>query len=179
MASKDTQKEPELIIEVAPEPQQAQETDLQPEKTSGEEKNADSEKKGKKAAKSQEESVLAQIKKQASEDDAPIKGKRNLRDIVGGDFLTALVRRHIWLILLVVLITTCYIAVRYQCQQDKIDIARMEKTLNETKFKALSSSSNLTIMCRQSNLEDLLRASKDSLIKSNMQPPFRIETPED
>jgi len=69
--------------------------------------------------------------------------------------------------------------VRYQCQQDQIDIANMEKTLNETKYKALSSTSSLTIMCRQSNLEEMLRANGDSLIHSNMQPPFRIETPEE
>jgi len=182
MATKEPQREPELIIEAAPEPQPAQKAGELP---TNEASSADTDEQQpqenaakKKARKSKDESVLAEMKKQASEDDTPVKGKRRLRDIVGGDFLTTLVRRHIWLILLIVLITTCYIAVRYQCQQDQIDIARLEKETNEMKFKALSSSSNLTIMCRQSHLEELLRANQDSLIKINMQPPFIINTSE-
>jgi len=176
MASNEPQKEPELIIEIAEEPQPAQEGEPQ---SAADTEPKPERKKAKKAKENINDSVIEQMKQQASEDDTPLKGQRKLRDIVGGDFLTALVRRHIWLILLTVLIVTCYIAVRYQCQQDQIDIANMEKTLNETKYKALSSTSSLTIMCRQSNLEEMLRANGDSLIHSNMQPPFRIETPEE
>lgn len=152
MATNEPQKEPELTIEAAPESQKAQ--DAKPL------------------------SVLAEMKKQVREDDTPAKDKRRLRDIVGGDFLTKIVHRHIWLILLLVVLTTCYIAVRYQCQQDKIDIINLEQEVNDMKFKALSSSSDLTVMCRQSNLEQLLRNNQDTLFRNNMEPPFRIDIPE-
>ena len=152
MATNEPQKEPELIIEAAPESPKAQ--DAKPL------------------------SVLAEMKKQVREDDTPAKDKRRLRDIVGGDFLTKIVHRHIWLILLLVVLTTCYIAVRYQCQQDKIDIINLEQEVNDMKFKALSSSSDLTVMCRQSNLEQLLRNNQDTLFRNNMEPPFRIDIPE-
>ena len=103
-----------------------------------------------------EETTLQRIKRQASEgDEAPASSLR-FRDILGGDYLWALVRNQIWVIMLVVLITTAYVAVRYQCQQDAIDISQLEKDLLDAKFQALSSSSNLTRMCRQSSVLQLL-----------------------
>lgn len=109
------------------------------------------------------------------DDDAPV-GTLTLRQIVGGDYLFALVRHHILLILLVVGITTVYIAVRYQCQQDVIEVNQLEDELVKAKYKALSSSSHLTEMCRQSNV---LRLNQDTLLKISDQPPFIIEVPEE
>ena len=123
-----------------------------------------------------EPSALQQMKEQISEDDdAPI-GSLTLRQIVGGDFLFTLVRHHVVLILLIVLITTVYIGFRYQCQQDVIEINRLEGELVKAKYKALSSSSNLTEMCRQSNV---LRLNQDTLLEISDQPPFIIEVPEE
>ena len=121
-------------------------------------------------------STLQQMKEQISEDDdAPI-GSLTLRQIVGGDYLFTLVRHHVVLILLIVLITTVYIGFRYQCQQDVIEINRLEGELVKAKYKALSSSSNLTEMCRQSNV---LRLNQDTLLQISDQPPFIIEVPEE
>jgi len=123
-----------------------------------------------------EPSALQQMKEQVSEDDdAPI-GSLSLRQIVGGDYLFTLVRHHVVLILLIVLITTVYIGFRYQCQQDVIEINRLEGELVKAKYKALSSSSNLTEMCRQSNV---LRLNQDTLLEISDQPPFIIEVPEE
>lgn len=122
-----------------------------------------------------EPSALQQMKEQVSEDDdAPI-GSLSLRQILGGDYLFALVRHHVVLILLIVLITTVYIGFRYQCQQDVIEIDRLEGELVKAKYKALSSSSNLTEMCRQSNV---MRLNQDTLLEISDQPPFIIEVPE-
>lgn len=111
----------------------------------------------------------------ADDDDAPM-GTQTLRQIIGGDYLFALVRNHIPLILLMLGITTAYIAVRYQCQQDIIEVNRLEGELVKAKYKALSSSSSLTEMCRQSNV---LRLNQDTLLKMSDQPPFIIEVPEE
>lgn len=123
-----------------------------------------------------EPSALQQMREQVSEDDDAPVGSLTLRQVVGGDYLFSMVRHHVLLILLVVLITTVYIAIRYQCQQDVIEIDRLEKELVKTKYKAMSSSSNLTEMCRQSNV---LRLNQDTLLEISDQPPYIIEIPEE
>ena len=78
------------------------------------------------------EQLSAKLKQkidQTSEADEAPSASLRLRDVLGGDFLWTLVRRQIWLIILIVLIVTAYVAVRYQCQQDAIDIAQLEKDL--------------------------------------------------
>lgn len=111
-------------------------------------------------------------------DDTPI-GQLTLRQIVGGDYLLLLVRNHVWLIVLIVLITTIYVGFRYQCQQDMIEIDRLEKELTDAKYKAMSSSSNLTELCRQSHVLQVLRANQDSLLHISDQPPYKIEVEKD
>ena len=122
--------------------------------------------------------ALEQMRQQAREsDDAPI-GSLTLKQIVGGDYLLLLVRTHIWLIVLIVMITTVYVGFRYQCQQDMIEIDRLEKELTDSKYKAMSSSSNLTELCRQSHVLQVLRANRDSLLRISDQPPYKIEVEE-
>ena len=122
-------------------------------------------------------STLQKIKQQAKESDEAPSGSLKLSDILGGEFLLSFVRRQAWLIILVVLITTAYVAVRYQCQQDAIDISQLEKDLVNAKFEALSSSSNLTRMSRQSNITDLLEKNDSVKLHSANQPPFIIDVP--
>jgi len=125
-----------------------------------------------------EETTFQKMKRHASESDEAPAGSLRFRDILGGDYLWSLVRNQIWVIMLVVLITTAYVAVRYQCQQDAIDISQLEKDLVDAKFQALSSSSNLTRMCRQSTVLNMLKANNDSLLQISKQPPYIIEVPE-
>ena len=132
-------------------------------------------------AEAKDESSLAyeQMKEQATEDDDAPLGTLTLRLIVGGDHLLVLVRHHVWLILLIMLLTTVYVGFRYQCQKDVIEISDLEKVLTDAKYKALASSSNLTELCRQSNVLQVLRENKDSLLKISDQPPYIINVPED
>lgn len=161
---KDLKPELELEISAAEEPEeQPQEEEVQPQKEEQQ-------------PKAKEPSALQQMKEQVSEDDDAPVGSLTLRQIVGGDYLFTLVRHHVLLILLIVLITTVYIGFRYQCQQDVIEIDRLEGELQKAKYKALSSSSNLTEMCRQSNV---LRQNQDTLLQVSDQPPFIIEVPEE
>jgi hypothetical protein len=106
-------------------------------------------------------------------------GTLTLRKILGGDFLSAdLIRRNIWVLVLVVLFTVIYVAFRYQCQQDLLNIDRLENQLKDAKFKALSSSSTLTEKCRESHVLDILKQNKDSLLHQADQPPYIIQVPE-
>ena len=129
--------------------------------------------------KSKETSTLQQLKEQASEDDSAPAGTQTLRQIVGGDYLFSMVRNHIWLIVLVVLLMCIYVGVRYQCQQDTIEISRLEKELTDAKYRAMSSSSNLTEMCRQSNVLRVLHENEDTLLIMPEQPPFIVPVEED
>ncbi len=128
----------------------------------------------------EEASALDQIRQRVSEDDdAPI-GSLNLRTILGGDILSAQqVRRQVRLMILIVLFVTVYVAFRYQCQQDVLDIAQLENELTDAKYKALSSSSNLTERCRESHVLEALRNNEDSVLQTSNQPPYKIVIPEE
>ena len=123
--------------------------------------------------------TLKRMKESASEgDEAPV-GSLSLKQIVGGDYLFSLVRHHIWLIMLIVLITIVYVGVRYQCEQDVLEIDQLEKDLVNAKYKAMSSSSNLTELCRQSNVLKVLHENEDTLLQFSDQPPYIIDVPEE
>ena len=54
----------------------------------------------------------------------------------------------------------------------------MQKELKDSKYKALASSSQLTEICRESNVLDMLRNNKDSVLHIPNQPPYIITVPE-
>ena len=125
--------------------------------------------------KEQTKDTIQKIKETVKEEDPKLSSTLTLRTILGGDFLTAeMVRRQIWLIMLIVLFAIVYVAFRYQCQQDMIAIDKMEKELLDAKYKALSSSSTLTEKCRESHVLDALRNNKDSVLHIADQPPHII-----
>ena len=121
---------------------------------------------------------LKELKATVSEDDNVPVGTLTLRKILGGDFLSAeLVRHNIWLLVLIVFFTVVYVAIRYQCQQDLIQIDKMETRLKDAKYRALSSSSTLTERCRESQVLKILKQNADSLLKPSDQPPYIIYVP--
>ena len=129
--------------------------------------------------KEQTKKTLQKIKENAKEEDPKFSSATTLRTILGGDFLTAqMVRRHIGIIVLIVVFTIVYVAFRYQCQQDLIAIDKMEKKLLDAKYKALSSNSTLTEKCRESHVLDALKNNKDSVLHVADQPPYIINVPE-
>ena len=123
--------------------------------------------------------ALKRMRESASEDDEAPVGSLTLKQIVGGDYLFSLVRHHIWLIMLIVLITTVYVGVRYQCEQDVLEIDQLEKDLVNAKYKARSSSSSLTELCRQSNVLKVLHENADTLLQFSDQPPYIVDVPEE
>lgn len=119
------------------------------------------------------------IKEQAIEDENPLSSKLSLRKILGGDLLnTATIRRQVWLFLLIGFFCILYIANRYSCQKDIIEIDKLQTELSDAKYKALSSSSQLTEKSRMSNVIDILKNNKDSALKIASQPPYIINVPE-
>lgn len=118
------------------------------------------------------------FKEQAREDEAALSATFTLRRILGGDFLTAqMLRRQIGVILLCVVFIIIYISNRYSCQKKMLEIDRLNIELQDAKYKSLSSASELTERCRESNVLELLKTNKDSLLKIPAQPPYIIEVP--
>lgn len=119
------------------------------------------------------------LKQSVKEDDPRPSAQLSLRKILGGDILNAeFVRSQLWLIVIIVLFTTVYVAFRFQCQQDIIYIDKLENQLKDAKYKALSSSSSLTERCRESHILEILKNDKDSTLKISDQPPYIINVPE-
>ncbi len=119
------------------------------------------------------------IREQAREEDALPSASYTLRKILGGDFLTAeVMRKQIGVIILVAFMTMIYVSNRYSCQQDMIEINELQKELKDAKYKALASSSQLTEMCRESNVLNMLKSNKDSVLHIPNQPPYIITVPE-
>ena len=104
------------------------------------------------------------IAKQAIEEEESGSASFTLRKILGGDILTA----HI-----------IDISNRYSIQKDLIELDQLQKELQDTKYKALSTSSQITEKSRESNVLDMLKHSKDSTLHIATQPPYIINVPEE
>lgn len=118
------------------------------------------------------------IEETATEDEAPQSRMFSLRKILGGDIISAaIIRRQVWLILLIVFFMIIYVSNRYSCQQDIIEIDKLHQQLTDAKYKALSSESELTELSRESNVLEMLKDNKDSVLKIASQPPYFIEIP--
>ncbi len=140
---------------------------------------ADASKEPAKAA-APEESLKAALAKQAIEEEASGSASFTLRKILGGDILTAqIIRKQIWLFVLIVFFVIIYISNRYSIQKDLIELDQLQKELQDTKYKALSTSSQITEKSRESNVLDVLKHSKDSILHIATQPPYIINVPEE
>ena len=120
------------------------------------------------------------IAKQAIEEEVSGSASFTLRKILGGDILTAqIIRKQIWLFMLIVVFIIIYISNRYSIQKDLIELDQLQKELQDTKYKALSTSSQITEKSRESNVLDMLKNSKDSTLHIATQPPYIINVPEE
>ena len=127
-----------------------------------------------------EESLKAALAKQAIEEEASGSASFTLRKILGGDILTAqIIRKQIWLFVLIVFFVIIYISNRYSIQKDLIELDQLQKELQDTKYKALSTSSQITEKSRESNVLEVLKHSKDSILHIATQPPYIINVPEE
>lgn len=121
------------------------------------------------------ETGIEQLKKFTEEDEDLYSATKTLRSILGGDFLTAdLVRKQI---LLVILIFGCFffhISFRYTNQKDLVEIDKLKKQLEDSRFNALTRFSELTAKSRQSYIEQFLKQNNDSTLQTSTNPPYII-----
>ena len=118
------------------------------------------------------------IKEQAIEEEKPQSSNFTLRKILGGDFLSSeMLKKQIWVIILIAMFTLVYVSNRYSCQKDLLRINELNIKFEDAKYKALASSSQLTELCRESNVLNMLKNNNDSTLHIATQPPLIIEIP--
>lgn len=118
------------------------------------------------------------IRQQAIEDELPLTKNVTLGKILGGEMLnTQFLRQQIWVIVLIMLFIIVYISNRYKCQQNLIKIDNLQSELEDAKYRALSSSSDLTQQTRESKVLERLHNDKDSTLHIPTQPPYIITIP--
>ncbi|MCD8282309.1 MAG: hypothetical protein LUC22_03535 [Prevotella sp.] len=125
-------------------------------------------------------SLMQIIKEQATEEDTPASTHNfSLRKIIGGEILTAeIVRRQIWLVLIIMVFLIAYIAQGYSYKKYILEIDRLSTQLKDAKYRALSVRSDLTEHTRESRIIQLLKINNDSLLQRSAEPPYIIEVPE-
>ena len=123
--------------------------------------------------------LKAAIAEQAREDEQPQSSNFTLRKILGGDILSAhILHNNIWLIIVIVGFIIVYISNRYSVQKYLLEIDKLNTELEDAKYRALSSSSQLTEKSRESHILELLKNRKDSVLKMSDRPPYIINVPE-
>ena len=124
------------------------------------------------------QSLRTIIRQQAIEDELPLTKNVTLGKILGGEMLnTQFLRQQIWVIVLITLFIIVYISNRYKCQQNLIKIDNLQSELEDAKYRALSSSSDLTQQTRESKVLERLHNDKDSTLHIPTQPPYIITIP--
>ena len=125
-------------------------------------------------------SFAEMVKERATEGDSKPNAATNLRSIINGDMLNAkVVRNQIGVFFLITFFVFIYISNRYACQRNLVKINKLTKELTDAKFRALSSTSELTEKSRESRVLDMLRACQDSTLHVASQPPYIITVPKE
>lgn len=120
------------------------------------------------------------IMEQVKEEESPLSAHFTLKKILGGDILTtSTFRNQIGVFLLVAFFMIVYISNRYSCLRNIKEISELSKELQDAKYRALASNSQLTELSRQSNVLDMLKNHNDTTLHIAKQPPFVIHIEEE
>ena len=114
-------------------------------------------------------SFAEMVKERATEGDSKPNAATNLRSIIN----------QIGVFFLITFFVFIYISNRYACQRNLVKINKLTKELTDAKFRALSSTSELTEKSRESRVLDMLRACQDSTLHIASQPPYIITVPKE
>jgi hypothetical protein len=101
----------------------------------------------------------------------------NFRDLLSGNILTApFFRKQLMLFILLCGIAVFYIDNRFTCEQQIATINRLEEQLTNAKYEALTTSSTLTQLSRQSQVAAMIKAKGMDLHEST-QPEIIVSKP--
>ena len=77
-------------------------------------------------------------------------------------------------ILLIIFCIFIYITTGYQAQEEMKEETALSTELKDWRIRSITRQSELTLLCRQSLLEKMLREQGDTTLLPNMTPPYKI-----
>ena len=79
------------------------------------------------------------------------------RSFVNGELLDGnWFRKHIFFIIFILVLTILYVSNRYACQREQLEQTRLTETLTDSRYKALTATSQLNERTRRSKLMEML-----------------------
>ena len=101
--------------------------------------------------------------------------RKNVMHIISGTFLGSDLFRRNWLFIVVlILIVLAHITHRYICIEKVSRIEKLQKELEDEKYKTLVISSDLTQISRQTQIEKMMKE-KGLNLKQLSEPVYKIE----
>ncbi|MBQ0073579.1 MAG: hypothetical protein KBT34_05255 [Prevotella sp.] len=120
------------------------------------------------------EDVIKREAKEEQDTSSPF----SLSKTLGGVIIARAIQRQIGLVLLICVFLIIYINNRYICQEKLVEIATIQKKLNDARYKSIDCSSRLTENSRESNIMQLLNNYGDSTLTTPNHPPYLIRVEE-
>ena len=125
----------------------------------------------------EQKEAVEKLKKFTEEDED--MGEVSLKSILGGDILgSKFFLKQVIFVMFCVLLMLIYTGNRYASQQDAILIDSLRGALQDVKYNVMTQSSELMNLTRQSNVERMLRTTKDSVLQNPITPPYLIRNNE-
>ena len=109
------------------------------------------------------------------EDDGEKKNIEHLKDVLQALSINGLwFKRQLGVLALILLGIIIYISNRYQAQSEMIEEDKLHEELQDWKYRSMTRNSELTFRCRQSQLEEQLKAMSDSTLCSSNEPVYEL-----
>ena len=101
------------------------------------------------------------------EDDSEKKDMEHLKDVLQALSINGLwFKKQLGVLALILLGIIIYITNRYQAQSEMIEEDKLHEELQDWKYRSMTRNSELTLRCRQSQLEEQLKAMGDRTLCS-------------
>lgn len=109
------------------------------------------------------------------EDDSEKKDIEHLKDALQALSINGLwFKKQLGVLALIVLGIIIYISNRYQAQSEMIEEDKLHEELQDWKYRSMTRNSELTFRCRQSQLEEQMKAMGDSTLCSSNDPVYEL-----
>ena len=109
------------------------------------------------------------------DDDSQKKDIEHLKDVLQALSIDGLwFKKQLGVLALILLGIIIYISNRYQAQTEMIEEDKLHKELQDWKYRSMTRNSELTFRCRQSQLEEQLKAMGDSTLCSSNEPVYEL-----
>lgn len=109
------------------------------------------------------------------DDDSQKKDIEHLKDVLQALSIDGLwFKKQLGVLALILLGIIIYITNRYQAQTEMIEEDKLHEELQDWKYRSMTRNSELTLRCRQSQLEEQLKAMGDSTLCSSNEPVYEI-----